>query len=205
MANAWERGVKELAKEYGVPDKDFLLWGACGSAQWAHRLCLRKPEYFLAIGIHIPGSFDKPTVEANKVLWCLTTGELYGGYERAKKFVSECQKLGYPFVFKAIVGLGHAGHPDATALNFEFFEFALSQKPLRQEFEQTHGSLHHRSELLSRGEALEPWPEIFKSPPFYGDMVNQEIYPADEVDMIPAGFRVPLPSKEIANIWSRSR
>lgn len=205
VSNAWERGVTELAQEYGLPTKDFLLWGACGSAQWAHRLCLRKPQYFLAIGIHIPGSFDKPTLEANKVLWCLTTGELYGGYERAKKFVAECQKLGYPFVFKAIVGLGHAGHPDATALNFEFFEFALSQKALREEYDKNRTALSNRAELLSAGESLKPWPQIFQTPPFYGDIVNQEVYPADQLEMIPAGFRIPLPSKKIASIWSRSK
>lgn len=38
--------------------------------------------------------------------------------------------MGYPIVYKAIPGLGHAGHPNAAALGFEFFEYTLSQKKL---------------------------------------------------------------------------
>lgn len=205
VSNAWEQGVQELASQYDFPTKDFLLWGSCGSAQWAHRLCLRKPEYFLAIGIHNPGSFDKPTVAANKVLWCLTMGELYGGYERSKRFSAECQTLGYPFIFKAIVGLGHAGHPDVTALNFHFFEFALSQKSLREAYEKGISTPSNPARQIQSGESIKPWPQIFQHPPFYGDIVNQEVYPARQVEMIPAGFRIPLPNKEIADIWSQSR
>ena len=124
-------GVRELGDKYGIPQKNFLLWGNCGSAQFAARLCLRKPEYFLAIHVHMPGSYDKPTPEAAKVLWCLTIGELEGGYERSKRWVKTVRGMGYPIVYKAIPGLGHAGHPDA-ALGFEFFEFALLQENKRE-------------------------------------------------------------------------
>jgi hypothetical protein len=202
VADAWERGVHELGEKYGIPQKDFLLWGACGSAQWAHRLCLRKPDYFLAIDIHIPGSFDKPTPEASKVLWCLTTGELYGGYERSLRFVAACKKLGYPIVYKAIVGLGHSGHPDATAMGFTFFEFALKQKAARDDYDRKMASDLDRAKMLRDG--LTPWPDTFRNPPFYGDIVNQEMYSSDQVAMIPEGFRIPLPTKEIAEVWARS-
>ena len=202
VANGWERGVHELGEKYGIPQKDFLLWGSCGSAQWAHRLCLRKPDYFLAINIHIPGSFDKPTPEASKVIWCLTTGELYGGYERSLRFVAACRKLGYPMVYKAIVGLGHAGHRDATAMGFKFFEFALNQKAARDEYDKKMASALERERMIQN--ASKPWPDLFRSPPFYGDIVNQEMYPSDQVAMIPEGFRIPLPTKEIADIWARS-
>jgi len=116
VANAWARGVRELGDKYGIPEKNFLLWGNCGSAQFAARLCLRKPEYFLAIHVHMPGSYDKPTPEAAKVLWCLTIGELEGGYERSKRWVKAAREAGYPILYKAIPGLGHSGHPDAAAL-----------------------------------------------------------------------------------------
>lgn len=210
VAEAWERGVKQLCEKYGFPDRDFLLWGSCGSAQWAHRLCLRKPDYFLAIDVHIPGSFDKPTPEASKVLWCLTTGELYGGYERSQRFVQECRKLGYPMVYKAIVGLGHAGHPDATALGFKFFEFALTLKDSRDEYDRKTADVFNKPPANMAGssrpaESVQPWPEIFRHPPYYGDMVNQEMVPSNQVDMIPLGFRIPLPTKEMADIWARSK
>jgi len=202
VADAWGRGVRELSEKYGIPDRDFLLWGNCGSAQWAARLCLRKPEFFLAIHVHQPGSFDRPTPEAARVLWCLTIGELEGGYERSKRFVAACRQYGYPMVYKPIVGLGHAGHPDAAALGFEFFNFALRQKEKRDELEVVQSKII----VQTKNEGPpQPWLESFRNPPYYGDMVNQEVFPAAEVGMIPAGFRIPLPTKEIADIWARSK
>jgi len=207
VAEAWERGVKELCEKYGLPNHDFLLWGSCGSAQWAHRLCLRKPDYFLAIDIHIPGSFDKPTPQASKVLWCLTTGELYGGYQRSLRFEKECRKLGYPMVYKAVEGLGHSGSEISTALGFKFFEFALTLKESRDAYDKKMAEVFNKpSAVISTpGQPTtpaQPWPEIFQHPPYYGDIVNQEMYPADQMDMIPQGFRVPLPTKELADAWN---
>lgn len=203
VADAWERGVHELGEKYGIPQKNFLLWGSCGSAQWAHRLCLRKPDYFLAIDIHIPGSFDKPTPEASKVIWCLTTGELYGGYDRSMRFVAACKKLGYPIIYKAIVGLGHAGHPDASAMVFKFFEYALTQKEARDEYDKKIANKFEHAKTV-RNTTATPWPEAFQNPPFYGDIVNQEKFPSNQENMIPESFRTPLPTKEIADIWARS-
>jgi len=201
VAEAWERGVKELCEKYGFPNRNFLIWGLSGSAQWAARLCLRKPDYFLAIHVHVPSSFDKATPEAAKVLWCLTTGELESGYGRSKRFVAECHRLGYPMVYKAIVGLGHAAHPDASELGFKFFEFALTQRKIRAEYDKQQSN---RIETVQQnGKEKPPWPEIFQHPPYYGDMINQEIFPADQVGMIPKSFRIALPTKEIAAIWSR--
>jgi len=201
VANAWARGVRELGDKYGIPQKSFLLWGNCGSAQFAARLCLRKPEYFLAVHVHMPGSYDKPTPEGAKVMWCLTIGELEGGYERSKRWVKTVREMGYPIVYKAIPGLGHAGHPDAAALGFEFFKFALLQKAKREELDE---QLAKRVILARAGSAQEPWLEEFRNPAFYGDFVNQELFPANQVEMIPIGFRITLPTKEISAIWSRS-
>lgn len=201
VANAWERGVEELSEKYGLPKSGYLLWGGCGAAQWAHRLCMRKPDYFLAIYIHIPGSFDKPTAEARKVLWCLTTGELYGGYERSNKFVKECRAMGYPIVYKAIVGLDHAGHPDATRLGLKFFEFAMSVKELRAKYDADAKNVLIAAK---KAEEFQPWLNLFQDPPFYGDMINQEIYAAEQRDMIPAGFRIALPTEEIAAMWQKA-
>ncbi|MGB8355663.1 MAG: hypothetical protein WCD79_17320 [Chthoniobacteraceae bacterium] len=212
VAEAWERGVKELCETYGLPNRDFLLWGMCGSAQWAHRLCLRKPAYFLAIDIHMPGSFDQPTPEASEVLWCLTTGEREGGYERSKRFVKACREMGYPIVYKAIVGLGHSNHPDATALGFKFFEFALTlkdqrdarDKQLADVFSQPAADMSAPSQRQVKI-ATQPWPEAFQHPPYYGDLLNQVVFPSKDVNLIPAAFRITLPNKEIADIWARSR
>lgn len=148
----------------------------------------------------MPGSYDKPTPEAAKVLWCLTIGELEGGYERSKRWVKTVRDMGYPIVYKAIPGLGHAGHPDAAALGFEFFKFALLQKNKREALDT---ELAKNSNLTISSENPIPWLNEFNAPVFYGDMVNQEMYPPDQADMIPKGFRIALPTKEIATVWGR--
>ncbi len=203
VANAWEQGVQYFHKEYGLPTNNFLMRGSSGAAQWAKRLCLRKPDYFLAIHIHIPSSFDKPTPEAAKVLWCLTTGELESGYERSLRFFVECRRLGYPILYKAIPGLGHASHPQSTALGNAFLEFAMSLKAQREEYDRQKADTFRKtvSRDLVEGQDVPPWPKIFAHPPFYGDIVNQEIFSSDQMDMIPVGFRMPLPTKQLVDIW----
>ncbi len=201
VAKAWELGVKQLSQKYGIPQRNFMLWGICGSAQWAHRLALRKPDYFLAVHVHIPGSFDQPTVEANKVMWLLTTGELYAGYERAKRFYADCRKLGYPMVFKAIVGLGHSESSVADELGLAFFEYALSMSAQREAFDKSLTDLSRHLLASEKGQS-QPWPESFRTPAFVGDIVNQEVFPFEQQEMVPAGFRVPLPTKEIADLWN---
>ncbi len=198
VARAWSKGVDELSKKYGFPNRNFLLAGHCGAAQYVCRLALRKPEYFHAIYIHIPGSFDQPTPEANRILWCLTTGEVYGGYERSRHFYKECRKLGYPMVYKAFIGLGHSGSPDAEKLGQCFFKYALTVQEKRDAYEQ---------ELKESGiKTLEkpvPWLDSFREPPFVGDYLNQEVVPWEKREMVPAGFQVSLPTKEIADTWNK--
>ncbi len=203
VANAWERGVLELGEKYGMPTKGFLIQGQCGSAHLAKALCLAKPEYFLAIHIHIPGFFEAPTPEASRVLWCITTGELYYSYDYSLRFLEDSRKLGYPILYKAFVGLGHAGHPDATALGLEFFQFALTQQSLVEELERKRANAID-SVRLSPTEQSGILLESFKNPPLYGDIVNQEVFPADQVDMIPEGFRIAIPTKELGAIWKRN-
>lgn len=198
VANAWERGVKELCLKYGIPERDFLLWGMSASSHWALRLCLRKPQYFRAIHIHIATNYDKPTPQAANVLWCVTTGELDAGYERSRRFYATCRGMGYPMIYKAYIGLGHEGFYGARDLGFEFFDFALRHRP--------QGSGRGAS-LVPPAPARLP-PEILKlytEPPFYGDIVNQDVLPADNADLIPPELRTALPTKEIAKAWQVSK
>jgi hypothetical protein len=199
VARAWERGVHDLHEKYGIPERNFFLWGTCASAQWAHRLAMRKPDYFLAVYIHLPSSFDRPTPEAAKILWMVTAGELDGGYDRSVQFYQSCREAGYSMVYKPIVGLGHAGSPIADMLGLKFFEFAMGMKDLRSQLDEELA----KSELGKKMEITEPWLEQFRKPPLYGDFLNQQVFPAEKVQMIPAAFRVPLPTKEIADSWNR--
>jgi len=203
VAKAWAKGVDELSRKYGMPDKGFLLWGMSGSAQYAARLALRQPQYFLAIHVHIPSSFDQPTPEANQVLWCLTTGEIERGYERSLRFYSACRKLGYPIVYKAIVGLGHQGHPIAEKLGLDFYEYALSLREEKSKVESERGNRLAKSGKTGGASSNQPWPESFRNPAFVGDIVNQEIFRFERAAMVPMNFVTPLPTRELAETWDR--
>ncbi len=199
-AKAWAKGVEELSAKYGIPKKNFLLWGVSGSAQYAARLALRQPQYFLAVHVHIPSSFDEPTPEANRILWCLTTGEEESGYDRSLKFLDACRKLGYPIVYKAIPGLGHSGHPIADKLGLAFFEYALTLQDEKGRFEADFNKLASEAKAKAKKD-YQPWPESFKRPAFIGDIFRQEIYPSAQVPNEP-GVRTPLPIQQIAEAWN---
>lgn len=197
VANAWEEGLIYLHKTYGIPKEYLLLEGFSGSAQWAHRLALRKPEYFLAVHIHIPSSFDKPRMEANKILWCVTTGELEGGYESSKIFYADCRALDFPIIYKAIPKLGHQDSVIAYDFRDRFFEFALSLRDKRKAYDE---QLKNQRNTTNNG----PWVEEFRNAPYVGDILNQSLYPISEVDMIPENLRVYLPTQAIADAWNQS-
>jgi hypothetical protein len=200
LANAWERGLKDLSREAGgIPTDNMLLYGMSRGAQWAHRLALRKPGYFLAVHVHIPSTFDTPTPGANKPLWLLTTGEKEIGYERAQNFFRECEALGYPIIFKAIVGLGHQGSSIADTLGLRFFDYALSVKSLRDNYEKQHIVALER---LAKQKS-EPWLGAFREPEYFGDFVNQDCVPIAQAEMIPKALRVALPNKILADAWNR--
>ena len=204
VANAWEKGVKFYVDQYGIPSHGYLLWGVSGSAQYACRLALRKPEYFLAIHVHIPSSFDKPTPEANKVLWCLTTGELEGGHARSLRFYNQCRQLGYPIIYKAVKKLGHAGSPISDRLGEKFFEYALMIADQRKAYdEKLKDPLNQFQTAPTTDGTMQPWLDSFCKPAYVGDIMNQEVFPYDQLNMVPIGFRVPLPTKEIADAWNK--
>jgi len=205
VSDAWARGVRELSRKYGFPDSGFLMTGTSGAAQYSARLALRHPEFFQAVYVHIPSSFDRPIPAANRILWCLTTGEQESGYARSLKFYAACRELGYPIVYKAIVGLAHKGSPYADKIGEAFFEWALEQEEARGKFEVERTSVFSPIKRAWDQNPLQPWPTEYRNPPYVGDAVNQEIFPWEERDMVPEGFRVPLPTKPIADAWNAQK
>jgi len=202
VADGWERGIKDLQQKYGLPDHNYLLVGLCASGQWAHRLAMRKPDYFLAAYIHEPTSFDAPTAEASKVMWLLTDGEMDYGYNNAVSFYKDCRKMGYPMIFKPIMHLGHSRSPVAENLANKFFEYALSVKNQREAYDKLQKD--PLAQMSQKTTAVKgPWLESFRAPEFYGDYQNQECYPASQVNMISEALRVPLPTKELADLWNK--
>jgi len=199
VANAWERGVVELHAKYAIPRENFLLWGICGAAQWAHRLALRKPDYFLAAYVHMPSSFDRPTPEGANLLWLLTVGELDGGYERATRFFADCRSMGYPMIFKGIAGLGHAGSPIADQLGLALFDYALALKTQKIAWKAKWADRLN----LPGGDLPEDWRGGFYHPEFFGDYLNQTMVPTQKKTLIPEVFRVPLPTRKLAEAWKQ--
>ncbi len=190
IADAWDRGVQHLVEQDGLPDHDFLMYGICAGGEWAHRLALHKPDRFLAVHLHISTSYDAPTPEGARVLWLVTTGELDSGCDRARRFYAAAHGLGYPIIFKAIPDLGHQTSAAAARLELRFFDYALAQKARRDAATPDH----------ARAPALDL--SAFAAPPFYGDLMNQDMCAAADRAMIPPEFLVPLPTREIADAWN---
>jgi hypothetical protein len=198
VAKAWEEGLLYFHSTYGIPKDYLLLHGFSGSAQWAHRLALRKPEYFLAVHIDIPSSFDKPRPEANRILWCLTTGELEGGYESSKVFYADCVALRYPMVYKAIPKLGHQQSVIGFNIRDSFFTYALSVLEQRKKYDAQVAA-----GTIDPAKITAPWPVEFRNPPYVGDLLNQTLHPINEQEMIPEHMRVYLPNKAVADAWNQ--
>ena len=192
LADAWDHGIQLLVDQYGIPDHDYLMYGFCAGGEWVHRLALHKPERFLAVQMHISTSYDAPTPEASHIMWLLTTGELDSGCDRARRFYSAATDLKYPIIFKAIIGLGHSDCAAADQLGVRFFDYALDVKAKR---DAAAAMPNHVAPTLDLS--------AFDSSPFYGDLMNQEMFAAQDKDMIPRGFLVPLPTKNIADAWNK--
>jgi hypothetical protein len=191
LASAWDQGVQHLVEQYGIPDHGYLMYGLSAGGVWVHRLALHKPDRFQAVCMHIADSYDAPTPEGSQIQWLLTTGELDGGYDKAQRFYAAARALNYPIIFKAFIGLGHGQSPLADRLAVDFFDYVLSNEPKSSSADDTFAT---SSQVDLSG---------YISPPYYGDLMNQDMYPADQKDMIPPGFLVPLPTQAIADAWNK--
>ena len=180
VSEAWAKCVGGFIRERRIPDARFLLWGCSGAAQYAQRLALRKPERFLAVHVHIPSSFDEPTDAGASVLWCLTTGENESGYERSLAFFKAAKEKGYPILYRAYPGLGHAGCGAAERLGRAILQMVLDR--------------------VRRSDEVD-WSKVFDASPMVGDVVNLRCVVRAQGDEIPDAYRVVLPSNPIAELW----
>lgn len=197
VARAWANGVEALTKKYEIPNRGFLLTGVSAAAQYALRLALRQPQFFKAVFVHMPSSFDRPTVEGSQLLWCLTIGERDSGYQRSLKFYQQCRELNYPMIFKGIIGLGHTSSKYSEKLGETFFEWALRTNPGKDSKARFSGPLH-----LAKPFPIDDQLKGYQHPLYVGDAVNQEKFPWQDRALVPQSFRVPLPDQVMAEAWA---
>jgi hypothetical protein len=102
------------------------------------------------------------------------------------------------------VGLGHSGSPISDEIGLKFFDYALSVRDQRVAYDASlNNPLTQFQMAQTSSELVQPWIESFRRPAFMGDVVNQEVFSYDQKDMVPVGFRTPLPTKEIADAWNK--
>ena len=174
VVDTWEGSVRRVVRRHNLPEDGWLMWGTSRGAQWAHRLALRKPQYFKAVAIHINSSYDAPTPAAAGIWWLATTGELENGYEAGKRWFQQCRELGYPIIFRGDPNRAHNTSPESERLRWALFELALAEP----------------------GARLPPF-----EPQWAGDLVNHRVVPWDQRDEIPEDVRVPLPNEDMADMF----
>ncbi len=185
----WEKGFKRVLNKYLLPKNAIMMYGFSGGAQIAHRIALRKPQYFSGIHIHINSSYDIPTPKGKDVLWLVTTGELEYGYQAATRFYQKMIDLGYRVIFKAGENLGHAMNQPIKDLSMEFFKYLITFVP-------------DPSDPNWKAPPVDKF-YLMSHPIYVGDYLNQVAYPTDKAAKYVASkkYMVALPTKPIATAW----
>jgi hypothetical protein len=191
---AWENGANSLCREFGVPSNKMLLYGLSRGAHWSQRLGLRRPSKFLAVHVHVGGSYDRPTQRGSRTVWFISTGDLDPGHRSARNYYERTRELGYPALFKQYRGLGHNDCPELYPLQAAVFRFAM-------EADQAAGSAWAADRMTSTkvaGQAID-------QSAYVGDALNESVLPSERAQEIPATQRIPIPNREIALVWGRLR
>lgn len=187
-AAEWERGFKRILKNWNIPQGDAMVYGVSGGAQTAHRIVMRKPQYFSGIYIHVNSSYEAPSKAASKVLWFISTGELEYGYASAERFYIAALDSGYCAIFKAAENLGHATNDQTKAMCSAFFEYLIHFIPDATDPKWTPPPVDKF--------------EMMRYPAYIGDYLNHVAYPPEKAQkLIPKKHMVALPTKQIAQSW----
>ena len=185
----WEQGFRRVLNKYTLPRNSIMIYGFSGGGQIAHRIALRKPQYFSGVHIHVNSSYDVPTPNAKNILWLVTTGELEYGYQAATRFYQKMLDLGYCVIFKAGENLGHATNPQINKLSMEFFKYLITFIP-------------DPSNPEWKAPPIDKF-YLMRYPIYIGDYLNQVAYPTKEAvsKVAHRKFMVALPTKPIADAW----
>lgn len=178
VADAWETGMKRLITNHGIPSSGYLLYGVSAGGQWAHRLALRKPEYFSAVHLHICTGYDKPTEAGKSIFWFLSAGDLDPAYEHTKLFYQDTKAMGYSIVFLPEKNVGHEMTQDTVNMSNAWFDFIMENKGKPQQIKNA-----------------------IENPPLYGNPKSMIAVPAKNKELIPEKIRLPIPARQLAVAW----
>ncbi len=129
ISRAWNYGVTQLCRKYGLPENDMLLYGCSRGSNFAQRIALRSPERFLAVNVHVANSFDRPSPKAAHTLWLVTNGALDVGVENACRFFWECRSLNFPIFIRLFPALGTPRARKASTSRPAFYLTSSSNRP----------------------------------------------------------------------------
>lgn len=181
IAREWARFASRFVEKHDLPESDWLIYGICGGAQYAHRLALRQPQLFKAVHAHWGGSYDVPTDQGARTIWLITSWADEPAYVAAQKFYQACRAKNYRIILKGHVRdrnleeteLDPYLNPQAE-LSRRFFDFALSQdEPTKHEAE------------------------------FLADYINEVVLPAGDAFWVPKEQAIWLPNRAIAEAWGK--
>jgi hypothetical protein len=198
----WKIAMDRICRNYNLPSDGYLIYGESRGAQWAHRIVLRDPDKFLAIHINVNSSFEQPNSDASRCLWLVTTGELEHGSSAAQVFFHDAQALNYPILLRIYPGKAHEVFPEEVTLGLKFFDYALKLKDTQIKLAASQQASGVTTDTGDQPFVLdESLLSGFRQPPFYGDMINGDVYPTALSDLVPASQRVGLPNLDIAKDW----
>ena len=185
----WENGYRRVLHKYTLPKNSAMIYGFSGGGQIAHRIALRKPQYFSGIHIHVNSSYDTPTPNAKNIVWLVTTGELEYGYPAATRFYQKMIDLGYAVIFKAGENLGHSTNVQINRLSLEFFKYMINFVP-------------DPSNPDWKAPPVDKF-YLLRHPVYIGDYLNQVAYPTEMAmgKVADRKYMVTLPTKPIAKAW----
>ena len=181
LSREWSRTITRFAKKYSLPDRDWLLYGICGGAQYAHRIALRQPQHFAAVHVHYGGSYDVPTEEGKSIRWLVTSFLDEPAYMGAQRFYQQCREKGYEMILK---GFSQKRKPGES----QQVDFYGNKSPL-----QRISIAFFSYAIREGGEPL--------ADPFIADIVNGAILRRSQGSWIPESQTVVLPTRALAEAW----
>lgn len=185
ISREWASLAKRFCRKNNLPDRDWFIYGACGGAQFAHRVAFRTPELFRAIHVHYGGSYDEPAMKGKSIEWLVTTHADEPSYIAAQHFFRKCREMGFQIILK---GYTRRSAPELYEDDFFGGGRGGMQGLSRQFFENSIAKAKGQSVGEER---------------FIGDVVNGSVFPEKEGAWIPRKQAVILEGSALAEAWER--